>query len=632
MTAPRSALVALLMLIALAHGLIYALGVPLWQAPDEPMLFEYAGLTAELGRIPTSADRSPALEQRIAESLSRAQFYQRTMGATPAIAPATLDAARAIFSMPRQVGGDPPLYFALAAIPLRLTPGWSIEAQLTMLRLLNALLLPLVVACVYLAAERIGSAGEPRSTRSGASSRTGFVPLVAFVVQTRKPFTPPHPISLFPVAAASLVALQPMFAYIGAAMNNDGLASAIGALLCLLLVRMVGQGLPGRELLLFGALALLGLAVKRTSLPFMLMAGLLALLWVIRVALRGGPGAARRRATALGLAVGLPALSAGWLAGQHAWGQAARWYDAASLAPAPRVATASGFALVLAAGEERVQALPDVATVHLRNNTLRAGARIWSDGPATGRLVLYAGDRRQEQAFSLRGEAAPELGAAVPAYAQGVRLGIIADSGQLYVGEIWARGVGLAGNLVANGDLARPALRPDSPLQLLVRYLRVDDLLWVIASDRLQWGLPLGDWFSWLFASFWGQFGWFSIALVRGSPWAWLIGAQCAAGLVGALVALVRARGARRAQIAALLVLVGLALIPLLLNALIDFYPIQQGRYLFPVLPAIALLIALGQATLVPMRWHMPWLLLWLSFWLALAAAALLLLAQRYAL
>lgn len=605
MTAPRSALVLLLMLIALAHGLIYALGVPLWQAPDEPMLFEYAGLTAELGRIPTAVDRSPALEQRIAESLSRAQFYQRTTGATPAIAPATLDAARAIFSMPRQVGGDPPLYFALAAIPLRLTPGWSVEAQLTTLRLLNALLLPLVVACVYLAAQSIAGADPGQAAAPGP---------------------------LFPVAAASLVALQPMFTYIGAAMNNDGLASAIGALLCLLLVRMVGRGLPGRELVLFAALALIGLAVKRTALPFMLMAGLLALVWVIRLALRGGPGAARRRAIVLGLAVGLPALSAGWLAGQHAWGQAARWYDAASFAPAPRVATASGFALVLAAGEERVQALPDVATVHLRNNTLRAGARIWSDGPATGRLVLYTGDRRQEQAFSLSGEAAPELGAAVPSYAQGVRLGIIADSGQLYVGDIWARGVGLAGTLVANGDLARPALRPDSPLQPLVRYLRVDDLLWVIASDRLQWGLPLGDWLGWLFASFWGQFGWFSIALVRGSPWAWLIGVQCAVGLVGALVALVRARGAQRAQIAALLALVGLALVPLLLNALIDFYPIQQGRYLFPVLPAIALLVALGQATLVPTRWHVLWLLLWLSFWLALAAAALLLLAQRYAL
>lgn len=605
MTAPRSALVLLLMLIALAHGLIYALGVPLWQAPDEPMLFEYAGLTAELGRIPTAVDRSPALEQRIAESLSRAQFYQRTTGATPAIAPATLDAARAIFSMPRQVGGDPPLYFALAAIPLRLTPGWSVEAQLTTLRLLNALLLPLVVACVYLAAQSIAGADPGQAAAPGP---------------------------LFPVAATSLVALQPMFTYIGAAMNNDGLASAIGALLCLLLVRMVGRGLPGRELVLFAALALIGLAVKRTALPFMLMAGLLALVWVIRLALRGGPGAARRRAVVLGLAVGLPALSAGWLAGQHAWGQAARWYDAASFAPAPRVATASGFALVLAAGEERVQALPDVATVHLRNNTLRAGARIWSDGPATGRLVLYTGDRRQEQAFSLSGEAAPELGAAVPSYAQGVRLGIIADSGQLYVGDIWARGVGLAGTLVANGDLARPALRPDSPLQPLVRYLRVDDLLWVIASDRLQWGLPLGDWLGWLFASFWGQFGWFSIALVRGSPWAWLIGVQCAVGLVGALVALVRARGAQRAQIAALLALVGLALVPLLLNALIDFYPIQQGRYLFPVLPAIALLVALGQATLVPTRWHVLWLLLWLSFWLALAAAALLLLAQRYAL
>jgi hypothetical protein len=40
---------AALILLALAHGLAYAFVVPIWHAPDEPMLYEYAALTAELG-------------------------------------------------------------------------------------------------------------------------------------------------------------------------------------------------------------------------------------------------------------------------------------------------------------------------------------------------------------------------------------------------------------------------------------------------------------------------------------------------------------------------------------------------------------------------------------------------------
>src|SRR5262245_28491767 len=103
------------------------------------MLYEYAALTAELGRLPQVEDRSPSVEERLAASLSRQDFWRYTIKRAPESPPQTMAEVLALYSMPRQVGGDPPLYFALAALPLRLTAGWLPEHQVLLLRLLNAL-------------------------------------------------------------------------------------------------------------------------------------------------------------------------------------------------------------------------------------------------------------------------------------------------------------------------------------------------------------------------------------------------------------------------------------------------------------------------------------------------------------
>src|SRR5262245_44992882 len=151
----RQVPLALIVLLALAYGLVYVFVVPIWQAPDEPMLYEYAALSAELGRVPRAEDHSPALEQRLAASLSRQSFWRYTIGRAPVTPPRTMAEVLALYPMPRQVDGDPPLYFALAALPLRLTAGWSPERQARLLRLLNALLLPGLVACAYGAAREV---------------------------------------------------------------------------------------------------------------------------------------------------------------------------------------------------------------------------------------------------------------------------------------------------------------------------------------------------------------------------------------------------------------------------------------------------------------------------------------------
>jgi hypothetical protein len=110
----------LLAALTLLHGLLYMALLPPWQTPDEPAVVEYAALVGQLGRVPTNADRDLALERRIADSLMRGHFFEYLIGHPLPAPPSDLEDARASFFMPRQVGSDPPLYFILAAMPLKL--------------------------------------------------------------------------------------------------------------------------------------------------------------------------------------------------------------------------------------------------------------------------------------------------------------------------------------------------------------------------------------------------------------------------------------------------------------------------------------------------------------------------------
>src|SRR5262245_27579440 len=82
---------ALLVALALAHGLLYAWLVPPWQAPDEPTQFEYAALVGRLGFIPAATDSDPEIERQIVASLVRQRFFEYLLGHPPAAPPQSLD-------------------------------------------------------------------------------------------------------------------------------------------------------------------------------------------------------------------------------------------------------------------------------------------------------------------------------------------------------------------------------------------------------------------------------------------------------------------------------------------------------------------------------------------------------------
>lgn len=267
---PRSSL-ALALLCHLALAFAYAHGTPAFEGPDESDHFVYAQHVGNAGELP------------LAPGLVQARGLPQTDGA--------------------MLAHHPPAYYALlgwamamthsddTVFSLRLNPAFAIadqparhlryqhgngqgEGLLRWLRCLSALLGVVTLVCVH----RLGRAvcpGQPRTAD----------------------------------LAALLVACLPMFSFLHGVLNNDVLATTLGAATVLTLVRVLqadtvrlGHGLR------LGALLGAALLTKLTTLFLLPLAGL-----VFAVRLWRDRGPARSAALRTGLlALGLTAAIAGW--------------------------------------------------------------------------------------------------------------------------------------------------------------------------------------------------------------------------------------------------------------------------------------------------------------------------------
>ena len=494
---------ALLAALTLLHGLLYIALLPPWQTPDEPTVFEYAALVGQLGRVPANADRDLALERRITDSLMRQHFFEYLTGHPPPVPPNDLEQARASFFMPRQVGSDPPLYFILAALPLKLLGARPIEQQLLALRLLSLLFTTATVLCAYAAARELL----------------------------------PHARG-FALAVALGLALQPMFVFIGAGAGNDSLANLIGTAICWLLIRLLRCGVSLRRAAGLLGLLLAGVLTKRTLLPETLLLTLLALGWLFAQIVRVPHGLpARMAAGALALLV-LGASAWAAVALSRADALAADWLIPATGTASPRVLRApisQQAALELPPGLISLQELPDVAAEWAQNQTLHFSARVWAaQGVGRGFIAINFGWAKTEVPFDTGQHGrVVEVATFVPLYCPFLHVEIRSDKGTIYADQLSAESDRRRGlNMLSNSDVTAPALRAGSTLERVRRYLHWRELAWVWRSDRLREAAPLG----WelpriLFASFWGQFGWMSLPLVGGTPWESALALICLGGL-----------------------------------------------------------------------------------------------------
>jgi hypothetical protein len=282
--------------------------------------------------------------------------------------------------------------------------------------------------------------------------------------------------------------------------------------------------------------------------------------------------------------------------------------------------------------------VPDVAAEWAQNQTLHFSARVWSaQGAARGFMAINFGWAKTEIPFETdeRGQVV-QVATFVPLYCPFLHVEIRSERGTIYANQLSAESDRRRGlNILSNSDVSEPALRAGSALARVRRYLHWRELAWVWRSDRLREPAPLG----WelpriLFASFWGQFGWMSLPLVGGTPWEGALILICLGGLLGSLGWLAAGRGRawqRRAVILLLLLVAAETLFPLLYAYTQPrSQAIQQGRYCFPALVPIALLLVLGWRALLPARWRVGGLIVAVAFGALFALAALRLVGGFY--
>jgi 4-amino-4-deoxy-L-arabinose transferase-like glycosyltransferase len=260
--------------LAFVNIAVWTVVIPPFQVPDEISHFGYAQYFAETGQPPP---QRPVLQYSPQEyAAMQGLDFSSVIGNPTYRGVLTVpqdQGLRALLrskSNPLGPGGastttnQPPLYYALEAIPYWLSPSNDILTRLELMRLLSALMAAGTVLAVFLFLREL----MPRTP-------------CAWTV------------------GALMVAFQPSFDFIGAGVQADNLLFLASALTFFALARAWRYGLTVRRGALIGGLLAVGMLAKLTFLA-LLPGAVLALLLLTWRALPGG-----RRAALQALAVAL---------------------------------------------------------------------------------------------------------------------------------------------------------------------------------------------------------------------------------------------------------------------------------------------------------------------------------------
>jgi len=269
---PRTAWVCAL--VAVLNATAWGVIVPAFQIPDEQSHYAYTEYFVQHGRPPATATRDTysSSEQAALDALkwreiqfqseqetiwsAREQRDMRTALAQPANRRDGNGAAR-------EVGGEPPLYYALQAVPYALGSSGTVLDRLQLMRLVSALLAGATVLFVFLFLRELLPAA-PESWRVGALG----------------------------------VAFLPMFTFMSSGVNSDALLYAGAAALFAALARGFRRGLTRKRAVAIGAA--LGTALMAKFNAFGLVPGTVVALLVL---------GARREGALRPRALALPALA-----------------------------------------------------------------------------------------------------------------------------------------------------------------------------------------------------------------------------------------------------------------------------------------------------------------------------------
>jgi len=614
----------------LLHGLLYVFLVPPWQHNDEPNHFEYAWLAAHRSTLPTSADYDPEMSRAVVQSMLKHHFYDN-LGYLPDLA-----SGNPVFIGGFSQLGDPPLYYLLASLPMRLlnliAPDASVEAQLYTARLAS-------LACLLISL--IAAWGLASELTSPSNPLRWLVPLT--------------------------MALWPGFIDLMTAITNIAGAVAFFSLFMWFCVRLIRRS-PGW-------IDLLGAMVT-----------VVACLWTLPGLYIAAPlfGAAllfalfreRLRWCAWGLL--FCGLTAGLLV-MITWGDADLWYRETWQAEPTREDVQEAplgkgvFQLVVPSQEPPArlyQLIPPTNVRGLAGKTVTLGAWMWATRPLEVNspiLQVYEGDRRFTGLFSVTETPAfHAVTATITGDASRAWVVLSLDSNDYAGTDVFFDGVVLAEgsfplDVAPNfeNQAGRRGMWGDNPFTNLVRNPSAEIAgsrirLWV---DRRQLfgshgrvsmvlyairDFPGTGWYFRgtavnLVRTLWGRFGWNHVPFLGHKPYRVFLFATIL-GLVGALMGLWRVR---RNVSWDLLVWLGLAV--LMFSGLavargvfyLWFKPfIPSARYLYPVMAVIVFVLCAGWWELwrVFERWLPIWVrgLIYFILFLGLDAYALISLVSYY--
>ena len=149
-------LLAIVLVVGFAHGLIYVFIMPPWQHYDEPNHFEYSWLIANRGRLPNLGDYDQGMRRTVALSMIESDFF-RGLDFAPDLASVEEPIWIGQFSQL----ADPPLYYIIGALPLFLIQTDEVDTQLYAVRLVSLLLYLLSIFFAWGAIKEITSDGNP---------------------------------------------------------------------------------------------------------------------------------------------------------------------------------------------------------------------------------------------------------------------------------------------------------------------------------------------------------------------------------------------------------------------------------------------------------------------------------------
>ncbi len=264
-------------LVACLNAICWSLVTPAFQVPDEPSHFAYVKQLAETGQLPTSSSQALSNEESATlNALHQGSVRLRPQNQTIATHAEQESLESTLASTPHETGSpaagvatsQPPLYYALEAIPYSVARGGTVLDRLQLMRLMSTLFAGLTAMFVFLFILE-ALPGAPWAWTVGGLS----------------------------------IALAPLLGFMSGAVNPDGMLFAASAAVFYCLARAFRRGLGSGGAAAIGAVTAIGLLTKLNFAGLVpgILLGLIVL--TVRAIRAHGPRSALR-SLALALAVG----------------------------------------------------------------------------------------------------------------------------------------------------------------------------------------------------------------------------------------------------------------------------------------------------------------------------------------